>query len=463
MWGVWLAKVLAEHQVLALEVMNANPSLGIFYAAGCGKTIIAITWIRDAIQAGMIESALVICPKSLIGSWERSIDDASSFDHISADDVKMLKSRITIRSFQKIYKSEKVPVKDRKGFVRYKKRISLREDVDRHWGAVFVDESHCIGSHSSIQTKACIVLAKLAKYRYIMSGTPVSGGKGKEDYQKLYGQMRFLHPEMWPTWKEFCEACVRGYDRWGKPVSYNRPYCEKILRENAIVARLEDCYDMPEQIEVPVPCELLEKKAYSDIKKGNILPYGLDLESAGSQYIKLLQICSGSLKRDDGSVMQMKCSKDDVFREIITGTDDKVVVFCLYRASIDRCAAIGREEGRNVVIFDGRSKGNEDDEFQTGDADMIVAQYSVGGPGVNLYASHTMVMFEPCLSALMLDQSMHRIFRKGQEHACRYMMLYTPHTYEDMAWATVKSGKDVTADLMYRWSQGLDIPDFTFG
>lgn len=116
-----------------------------------------------------------------------------------------------------------------------------------------------------------------------------------------------------------------------------------------------------------------------------------------------------------------------------------------------------------MVIFDGRSKGNEDDEFQTGDADMIVAQYSVGGPGVNLYASHTMVMFEPCLSALMLDQSMHRIFRKGQEHACRYMMLYTPHTYEDMAWATVKSGKDVTADLMYRWSQGLDIPDFTFG
>lgn len=458
-----MSKVLAEHQIYALEVMEANPSLGIFYAAGCGKTIIAITWIRNAIQMGAIESALIVCPASLVGNWERSIDDASSFDHISEQDVEMLKSRVSIRSFQKVYKTVKTPVKHRDGVTTYKRKISLREDVDRTWGAVFVDESHCIGAHDSIQTKACIVLSKLARYRYIMTGTPVSGGKGQEDYQKLYGQMRFLDPNRWPTWKSFCEQCVRGYDRWGKPVTYNKAVCEGIMRDNAIVARLEDCYDMPERTESFIPCELAERRAYKDILAGNLEPYGLDIEAAGAQYIKLLQICSGSLKRDDGTVMKMKCSKDDVFAEFIDGTDDKVVVFCQYTASIDRCTGIGRKHGRKVVVYDGRSKGDTWEDFQFGDADMIVAQYAKGGPGLDLFASHTMIMFEPCLSALLLEQSMARIFRKGQIKHCVYLMLYTPKTFEKKAWDTVRSGKDVTADMMMRWAHGEDIPDFKLG
>lgn len=444
-------KKLAAHQEYALEVMGACSSLGIFYGAGCGKTIIALTWIRDAIQNGTVESALIVCPASLVGNWERSIDDAASFDHITDDDVALLKSRIAVKSFQKVYKVVRTPVLHRDGRTTCKRKITLRDDVDRRWGAVFVDESHCIGAHDSIQTKACITLARLARFRYIMTGTPVSGGGGKEDFAKLYGQMRFLDPSMWPTWKSFTDQCVKTFDRWNKPETYFTDVCRAVMQEHAIAARLEDCYDMPPKTESFVPCEMAERKVYKDIMTGNLMPYGLDIEASGGQFLKLLQVCSGSLKRSDGTVMTLKCNKDDVFGDILDGTDGKIVVFCQYRASIDRCMAIAKKHGKNAVAYDGRSKGDTWKEFQYGDRDVIVAQYQKGGPGLDLFAAHLMVMFEPCLSALLLEQSMARIWRKGQTCPCVYSMLYTPGTFERRVWNTVRSGKDVTSEMMAEW------------
>ena len=446
-------KKLADHQLYALEMMDSNDALANFYAPGCGKTAIALSWINNALKDGRIKNALVVCPASLVGNWARSIDSASEFEGISDKDVLIMKKAVRITSFQKVYKSEKIPVKHRDGIVTHKRKLNLRPEVDREWGAIIVDESHCIGAHNSIQTKACLTLSKLAKYRFIMTGTPVAGGKGKEDFSKLYGQLKFLDPNIWKSWTDFCNRYVVAYDRWFKPSSYNVQACRAIMQEYGIVARLEDCYDMPDKTDTLIPCELAEKKVYKDLKTGNILPYGIDIETAGSQYIKMLQICSGSMKRESDT-MKLKTSKDEVVRDIIEGTDDKVVVFCNYTASIDRVAEIGRKSGRKVTVFDGRSKGNTWMDFQFGDSDMIVCQYQKGGPGLDLFASHTMILYEPCLSALLLEQSRARIWRKGQENHCTYLYLYTPGTIEENVLRTVRNGVDVTNEMLTRWAHG---------
>lgn len=43
-------------------------------------------------------------------------------------------------------------------------------------------------------------------------------------------------------------------------------------------------------------------------------------------------------------------------------------------------------------------------DFQDGDARYIVCQYQSGGVGIDLFASHTMVFYEPTMSALLLEQ-----------------------------------------------------------
>ena len=447
---------LREHQLYALELMTSNTELLIAYSMGTGKTLIALSWIRYALKQGLIKDALIVCPAGLVGMWYQALDELPLFEGFDQRTIDNIRNAITITSFQKTWNSEKKFVGyDENGYKKYQKIVKLRDWVDKPWGAIIIDESHSIGAHDSNQTATAITLGKLARYRFAMTGTPVHGGGGVEDFSKLYGQLQFLTKgTAFKNWTAFCKECVTGYNSWRKPISYNTNHCRALLQEYGIVCRLEDCIDMPGKTEQMVACPLSERKVYEDICEGRLEPYGIDIDIAGGQYIKMLQICSGSMKLDDKKTLGLKCSKDGALGDILNGTDDAVVVFCTYRASVDRCVKIGKKAGRKVVSFDGRSKKETWKEFQEGKADMIVCQYQAGSAGLNLQRSHTMVFFEPNTSALIMEQAQGRIYRSGQDKKCIYYYLHTPKTIEEKVLKTVKSGVDVTNDMLRRWSEG---------
>lgn len=448
---------LGEHQRYALEVMATNPHLGIFYQMGCGKTMVILEWVRNALKQGMIKDVLVVCPASLVPSWQQAITDLVKFEGFDSHNIKQIRDAMTITSYQKTWTSVKIPVVkgDRHTF---KKELRLRENLDKQWGCVVIDESHSIGNHSSNQTRAAVTLGQLARYRFALSGTPVHGGGGREDFSKLYGQIQFLTGgKAFKNWTAFCKEYVQSFDMWRNPRTYDVQKCRRLLQNHGIVCRLEDCFDMPGKIEQIISCPLEEKKAYEDIRKGNLEPYGIDIENAGGQYIKLLQVCSGSMKinQNDEDTLKFKSSKDDVLKDILEGTDEPVVIYCNFRASVDRCAAIGKKAGRSVVVFDGRSK---DDsvwmKFTEGRANLLVVQFQRGAEGLNLQNAHMMVYFEPTTSALKFEQASGRIYRPGQNKKCIYYYLTTPKTIESKVFETVKNGVDVTEDMMRRWSEG---------
>lgn len=448
---------LKEHQHYALEVMATNPHLGIFYQMGCGKTMVILEWVRNALRQGMIKDVLVVCSKALVASWKQAIDELVLFEGYDTRTIKQIRDAVTIVSYQKTWTSTKIPVM-RGGQLHHKKELRIRENLDKQWGCVVVDESQAIGTHGSNQTRAAITLGQLARYRFCLSGTPVHGGGGREDFSKLYGQIQFLSGgTAFKNWSAFCKEYVQSFDMWHNPRSYDVPKCRRLLQNWGIVCRLEDCFDMPGKIEQVLSCPLEEKKAYDDIRKGNLEPYGIDIENAGGQYIKLLQVCSGSMKVNDRDedTLQFKSSKDDVLTDILEGTDDPIVVYCNFRASVDRCAQIGRKAGRKVITFDGRTKDDAAwKKFTDGKADMIVIQFQRGAEGLNLQNSHIMVYFEPTTSALKFEQASGRIYRPGQNKKCIYYYLTTPKTIESKVFETVKNGVDVTEDMMRRWSEG---------
>ena len=475
----------AAHQRFGKFMMDCNSHLGLFYDAGCGKTAIALWWLRDALKDGRIADALVICPASLVLSWERAIDDMIKFEGFDEHDVKLLKEALTIVSFQKTYKR-----------INGNKRIiPLRDEVDKRWGAVIVDESHGIGSHSSVQSKAAIAIGRNADYRYALSGTPTHGGGGGADFSKLYGQMQFLTAGMmWKNWTDFCSKCVVSYDNWRKPRKYNEELCKAIMENNSIVCKLEDCFDMPEVLENDVLCPLYAREAYNDLREGRLEKYGLDIEVSGAQYLKMLQVCSGAMKvpiqvpkrlpgmvaakvyevgdldkvpkdgdgEELGNIMELGTSKDDALRDILEGTDDQVVIFCNFRASIDRCLEICKRCHRNVQVFDGRSKGSTWTDLVNGKCNTLICQYQSGGVGLNLQTAHIMVMYEPCLSSLLMKQAKARIYRKGQDKRCLYHYLRTPGTIESKVWTSVRNGVDVNELMLAQWALHPDDLDSTY-
>ena len=130
-----------------------------------------------------------------------------------------------------------------------------------------------------------------------------------------------------------------------------------------------------------------------------------------------------------------------------------MVVFCNFRASIEQTARAVAKWGYSCVVFDGQSKTETWREFQEGDAHVLICQYQAGGVGIDLFASATMVLYEPCLSSLLLEQTRARIMRKGQTRHCRYMYLTTIGTIEDKIWEKVRSGVDVTREMLDEWAK----------
>lgn len=437
--------------------MDTNDSLAIWWAMGTGKTAVTLWWIRDAIRDERIGRALIVCPASLVASWKQAIDDMARFEGFDEDDVRLLKERVVVTSFQKTYRTVKKEVRHRDGRTSCKKSTSLRDEVDRNWGAVIIDEAHGIGSHDSKQTKAALTLSKLAKHRYILTATPTHGGGGNNDFSKLYGQLQFLaQGRLWNGWTEFKQKAVVSVDPWGNPYRYNTDYCKGLMANYGIVCRLEDCFDMPGSRDVVMSCPLAEEKVYRDLKEMDVAKYGLDITMAGGQYTKMLQLCSGSMKNGEAA-MEFKTSKLDVLEDILEGTDEPVVIFCNYVASIDRCRKLCERLHKRVTTFDGRSKGPTWKALEEGKADVLICQYQSGGAGLNLQTAHIMVLFEPTLSSLLLDQARGRIYRKGQNKKCIYYILDTPRTLEHKVWETVRNGVTINNDLLERLANAEDV------
>ena len=430
--------------------MDRRTALAIYAEAGTGKTITALSWIYNALLDGRIDNALVICPASLVPSWKLSIEKMVQFEDYTEDDVELMKEAVTIVSYGRTWKRINHETHHRDGTTSVRKLNIIRETIDHPWGAVVVDECHGLGSHSSIQTKACLKISQLAKYRFIMSGTPDSG-----KYEKLYGQIRFLQYDRWPNYASFDREIVISHDNYGKPYRYDVEAAEGLKKSYGVVARLRDCYDMPSETETEIPCELREKKIYDDLRKGAIDGYGLTITTSGTLYQKCLQVVSGFLKVDDG-VRKLRTSKLDALRTILEGTDGKVVVFCTYRESISQCADLVSSMKLSYYTFTGDTKLPLWQNFQKDRTRVFIAQYQCGGVGIDLYASSTMVFYEPTFSALLLEQAKARIMRKGQTEHCTYYYLTTPKTMETKTWKAVRSGMDVSRAMLDEWAKHED-------
>lgn len=229
-----------------------------------------------------------------------------------------------------------------------------------------------------------------------------------------------------------------------------------VMKRYALVARLDDCYDMPdsEDIDVPITMSAPASSYYRRLERFDPVlsdDCTVEINTAGSRYVKMYEITSGFVKRtsSDTSPLTFRTPRLDALESIITGTDDKVVIFCHFTHSVDVAAELCRKYGKTVTM-DGRSPPDAWTDFQDGSARYIICQYQSGGVGIDLYASHTCVFYEPTMSSLLLDQARARIRRKGQTMHCLYYYLVSDGVDKRIS-DTVRSGVDVTIEMMVMW------------
>ena len=420
---------LYRHQEIALSYMRSNNFFALYMEMGTGKTLVSLVRILDLIRSGEISSALVVAPKSALGAWERDIE---KFNDLERD---LLREVITLVNYDKVW------------------RGGNKSPYNRPYGCIVLDEGHNIKNRTSRRAEFLLKLATRAKYRYLLTGTPVSNGQ----LENLWSLYCFLNPyiirgrvysrifqehfervasgEYKGSYYEFLDRyCL--LNQYHKPESYiNVRELQTLINEYSYRVKKADCLDLPEKLpDEIVTVDLKEKALYKKLAtESALLEYDILAENPLSRLVKLRQLCSGHIKTETG-LIELKQEKIEVLQELIESypEDKKLVIFAEFRQSIKLTCDFLEKMNVSYIRLDGDQKDKTIwRRFQSDPTvRVIVCQYQTAATGIDLYASDTIIYFEPTLRSNLLEQSRDRIHRSGQKNKCTYIHLLTRGTVE---------------------------------
>lgn len=433
---------LYRHQEIILSYMRANNFFAVFAEQGTGKTIPSLCRILDLLKSGKIENALVVAPKSAIGAWERDIE---LFDDL---DQEILRDGITLINYDKVWRGDK------------------KSPYYKKFGCIILDEAHLIKNRTSRRSKFILKIACMADYRYILTGTPISNGQ----LENIWSLYCFLDPYMergYPYSRIFGGSYKTFQDRYcilnmyHKPSSYiHVSELQDIINEHSYRVKKVDCLDLPEKLpDEIIKVDCAEKALYKKLStESAILEYEILAENPLSRLVKLRQLCSGHIKLESGEMLEVKNEKLSILQELIEGYEDdkKLVIFAEFKYSISQISALLRRLKIKHVVLDGEQKNKQIwRDFQSDNTiRVIVCQYQTASAGIDLFASDTVIYYEPTLRSNTLEQSRDRIHRTGQHRPCSYIHLLTKGTVEVDIYRALAGYADFSEKLFVEYMEG---------
>ena len=331
----------------------------------------------------------------------------------------------------------------------------LEKFPDNH---MIIDESSCIKNHRAAQTKCCLKLAKMARRRWILNGTPITQGP-----LDLFSQCKFLHKNCIPY--QTFTAFKNTFAIEKRMILQNRTFnvitgyknLELLTTElSPFSLRLEkkDCLDLPEKTfqEYPVEKTKEQGQAYeellhlclSQLDDGSIVSASMAL----TKLIKLHQILTGFVKDDLGDIRQIKNNRVKALLDIAYDTKP-LVIFCAYRENVRAVTeALAKTYGdESVLSYTGGTDSKDRTEavrrFQDGEVDFFVGT-SAAAKGITLHRASTVVYFSNNYSLETRLQSQDRIHRIGQTNKCTYVDLVIKDTIDDAIIQTLSEKHDVS-------------------
>ena len=422
--------------------MRSNNFFALFMEQGTGKTIPSLCRILDLLKSGKIENALVVAPKSALGAWER---DTELFDDL---DQEILKDNITLINYDKVWRGDK------------------KSPYYKKFGCIVLDEAHMIKNRTSRRSKFILKIACMADYRYILTGTPISNGQ----LENIWSLYCFLDPYMergYPYSRIFGGSYKTFQDRYCILNMYHKPSSyihvrelQDIINEYSYRVKKVDCLDLPEKLpDEIIKVDCAEKALYKKLStESAILEYEILAENPLSRLVKLRQLCSGHIKLESGEMLEVKNEKLSILQELIEGYEDdkKLVIFAEFKYSISQISALLRRLKIKHVVLDGEQKNKQIwRDFQSDKTiRVIVCQYQTASAGIDLFASDTIIYYEPTLRSNTLEQSRDRIHRTGQHRPCSYIHLLTKGTVETDIYRALTGYSDFSEKLFVEYMEG---------
>ena len=459
-----------QHQLDALKESWNKEVWALFMEMGTGKTKVCIDNIAILYDKGKINATLIIVPNGIKRNWRNELEIHMA-DHInyrvgiwSASPKKEEKKELDQLSI--IADDLTLLIMNVEALSTTRGRDFARSFLLRNQSMCVVDESTTIKNHAAARTKNIIKLAELAKYRRIMTGSPVT--KSPLD---LFSQIQFLDPylidqQSYYSFRARYAVVVQrsvGTHSFQHIVKYQRldELQEKIKNFSTRILKSE-CLDLPEKLYTKrvVTMTPEQLKAYVEMKKSALtfLENNKIMTAATvlTQLIRLHQITSGHVKTDDGEVKAIKNNRIHELLNVLEETGGKVIIWAVYRHDIRAIEkAIGDIYGKeSVASYYGDTKDTIRQSIVDRFMDVndhlrfFVGNPKTGGYGLTLTSSHTVVYYSNDYSLEVRMQSEDRAHRIGQTSKVTYVDLMAEHTIDEKIVKLLNAKIDLASQVM---------------
>jgi len=439
-----------KHQKYAVEQMFKHQKYGLFLEMGLGKSKCCVDFYCLAKAKNLIDGALVVCPKSVMVSWQEELNKHEIKNYVVLDGTPSQRmNKIDVKKINIINYAGLSTIKD----------VLVKFDDERI--VVILDESSKIKNPKAKRTTIAIKGFTQNIFKFILSGTPIT-----QNPIDIYSQMRFLNPDYlgFKSWYSFRNYyCVMGGYLNYQIIGYNHlaELKDKIGKHSYILKKIDcDELDLPKKIYENFVFDMSEemKEQYKSMQKDLILELE-EMENITAPIIlvkllRLQQILSGVWLPDQKNNFKVK--------EIINivknfSGDQKVIVWCKFIDSIKLIEKILNENNISNVTFYGETKERQEviASFRDTNIKVFIGQLQTGGMGINLQCASLMVYFENDFSLQNRLQSEDRVHRVGQRNNCTYIDLVYRNTIDEQIKQAIHDKKEIANYLIQSWKGGM--------
>ena len=457
------------HQLTALEKSWNKENFAYFMEMGTGKTKVLIDNVAMLYDKGKIDGVLIVAPKGVVKTWYEQELPTHLPDHIENVSIlwqpnitktqqEKLESLFEIESALHILVMNVEALSTDKG-VKFANKF-----INSHKALMAIDESTTIKTPTAKRTKNIIGIGQHAKYKRIMTGSPIT--KNPLD---LYTQCEFLDPWLLDfssyyafrnRYAEMKTMHVHGRSIQVVDKFQNLGELSDTVKQFSYRVLKEDCLDLPPKVFIKRHIALTadQQRIYKQMKDQALAVLNGKVTTTMTvltQLMRLHQITCGYVTADDGTTQQVESNRLNELMSILEDTEGKVIIWANYQLSVGEIIQkIIKVYGPDSYVHYYGLTPQEDRQdyirkFQNDPkCRFIIGTPQTGGYGITLTQANTVIYYSNGYDLEKRLQSEDRAHRIGQKKNVTYIDIIAEDTIDEKIVEALRSKIDIASQVM---------------
>jgi SNF2 family DNA or RNA helicase len=486
-----------QHQKNTWAKAKGHAAFYVAHDMGCGKSKLGVD-MTNAIATQAPPKVLIICPSKVVPVWPGQFNTHSYLDiNVMAPTKGTCRDKsLEIEDYIKRCDSLKIPavvVLNYEAIIRpplapsydgNSKRIKDKGLLLKYkWDLLICDEAHRIKAPNGRISWQATRIARQAKRRLMLSGTPMPHSP-----LDIYAQYRALNPNIFGTsFTRFrARYCIMGGFEGRQVIDYqNLTELNQKFYSIADYVEADEVLDLPDKVDRVLTCDLSPKakRIYNELEREFVAMVDqgiITVNNALDKLLRLAQIANGHLVYEEVTDdIETKATKqstiiDNSKIELTIETlkdlppSEPVVIFCRFHNEMDRLKEAieksfkGTKENyykdkRIVSEVSGRVRHMTD--FKDGvwlakESNTLIAQIQAAGEGIDLTAARYNFYFSMGFSLGQYRQSRRRTRRPGQNRRVFYYHIVARGTVDRKILYAIKQKREIVNSVLEQTKHG---------